>query len=1071
MKRNLLSLMVLPAMFFALSNTISAQTIEERIATAMASDMSTWSFSSSRTNINGIYYNLDETNGLAQVSYYTSSNVASDTLTIPETISYNSKDYVVVSMQGYYGYNQKTTQIVLPKTMRRLGDYAFYGYNNVRRISIPETVEVLGSAVFQNWTNQTIVFNSTTVPTVEGSLTGSSSYHIKLIVPAASFRAYHLTDYIEDQCVIANDMSVSTVVTGKVDNGELGYVVVADALPEVRTYSDVNKLVISEGTIDETDWAAIRKMPNLIELDLSGLSIEDIPYQALYQCWQVEKVILPPTTKSIRGYAFYQTGIKDFIIPDSVRNITGSYNFYDCDSLVSLKFPEGITYLPDNVCQDCNKLQHIQLPSTLSGIGSYAFYSCDLQTLSIPGALKAISYYSFANNSNMYYVQFGEGIKRIEDYAFSNCSSIGQFDNATELTDEQKAYGLIFPSTLRYIGNYAFNRDTSVKSIFFNEGLEEIYYYSFNGCTGLTEITLPSSLQYCNYTPFSGCSNIKKIEARSLIPPTVRSRIITSSAGNIDLYVPLWSFQEYMTTPGWLEFQDHTHIITDNLPENIVINKDFEFVLNEDENVKDYRPNIRMLYNSEEIDDGFGNKKYERGNLTISSRSKLAINDFSMYVSPYAKYYADESYFYGKRNYDSYRTTYNPNSLVVRGDMRAENQKLNLMLYNDTWQFITFPFDVNMKDIVPVDTTTQWVIRKYSGEKRAAQKFDSTWVNLTSADILEAGKGYIMMCYNRTANSNAPVEFTVSPIINSLTRQYLFTTEDRVVPLEENLSEFEQNRSWNLVGNPYPCYFDTRYLDTEAPFMVWDSYNRAYAALSPIDDSYILNPGESFFIQRPVNESTLTFLRGGRQTYRNPNDLTVKEAKAFKRNGSQTNVQRYVFNIALSAGEFSDRTRVVFNADASIDYELSRDAAKFMSSDNLVPQIWTIGKNAQYAINERPESDGIVQLAVHCGNKGIYTISLGENSAKGNVVLEDCLKNIKTTITADEGYTFTAEAGTVTNRFYLHFSEIGSDVNGINSVAVQSDNKNEATYNLSGQRVDKDQKGIIIRKGHKTLNK
>ena len=52
-----------------------------------------------------------------------------------------------------------------------------------------------------------------------------------------------------------------------------------------------------------------------------------MPYGALADCWQIETVILPPTLKAIRGHAFYNTGVSDLILPDSLREITGSYNF------------------------------------------------------------------------------------------------------------------------------------------------------------------------------------------------------------------------------------------------------------------------------------------------------------------------------------------------------------------------------------------------------------------------------------------------------------------------------------------------------------------------------------------------------------------------------------------------------------------------------------------------------------------------------------------------------------------------------------------------------------------------
>ena len=81
-----------------------------------------------------------------------------------------------------------------------------------------------------------------------------------------------------------------------------------------------------------------------------------------------------------------------------------------------------------------------------------------------------------------------------------------------------------------------------------------------------------------------------------------------------------------------------------------------------------------------------------------------------MVMSPYAKYYVDESVYYNEiYNSTGYHnsTPYNPTSLIVNGEMRAENVSLNMLLYRNRWQFVSFPFDVRMSDIVPVASTTQ----------------------------------------------------------------------------------------------------------------------------------------------------------------------------------------------------------------------------------------------------------------------------------------------------------------------------------------------------------------------------
>ena len=41
-----------------------------------------------------------------------------------------------------------------------------------------------------------------------------------------------------------------------------------------------------------------------------------------------------------------------------------------------------------------------------------------------------------------------------------------------------------------------------------------------------------------------------------------------------------------------------------------------------------------------------------------------------------------------------------------------------------------------------------------------------------------------------------------------------FRSDNVEVKLDKIFSEFAHNRSWNFIGNPYPCFFDSRYMDT-----------------------------------------------------------------------------------------------------------------------------------------------------------------------------------------------------------------------------------------------------------------
>ena len=367
--------------------------------------------------------------------------------------------------------------------------------------------------------------------------------------------------------------------------------------------------------------------------------------------------------------------------------------------------------------------------------------------------------------------------------------------------------------------------------------------------------------------------------------------------------------------------------------------------------------------------------------------------------------------------------------------MRADSICIWMKVNNDEWSFISFPFDVKVSDIKPAHKNTNYVIRKYSGKERAEGNFAETWQGMTADSILHAGEGYIWQssCYDDSGTKLSTSAFYVSAQ-NNVNKNLIFASDDRTITLDEYQSEFSHNRSWNFIGNPYPSYYDTRFMDFTAPITVWNMYNDSYYAYSPVDDEFILRPGEAFFVQRPVDSGTITFNADGRQVNREVRDLFASETKAQLFNPTL----RQVFNLTLSDGEMTDRTRFVINPDAACDYEMSSDANKFMSSDASVPQLYTMEGKVQFAINERPMGDGVVMLGAYFGHKGIYAIALNTKVEGMSVVLVDKLNGKETDLMSEE-YTFSAEQGTVDNRFEIHVRTLGDqgDATGVEAVNGQ----------------------------------
>ncbi len=1033
-----------------------------------------------RYTIDNMGYYLDQEHKVAACTGLQVQDADVTNLVIPSTVRYNGVTYAVVALYDNRYNQNKVRTLTLPRTLRHINDYGLSDYRAITDLEIPANVERMGNYIVNNCPQlQRIKVNAEVPPTL-GSLDnnryydeyGNSTYHyLRIVIPRESFHAYRLvnawnTDY---NVLIGGDEGI-TVNTGKIAAGDLGHVVVEEA----GYLQEVNKLII-EGELNADDWSKIGQMTNLTELDLSKALIDEIPSNAFNGRWAIDKVVLPPTLKKIGSYAFQNTSLTSVNIPDNVETIEnnafgrvkrlqevhlpdnltalGGSAFEYCRNLRAVKIPSKIKVITWYAFRDCSSLQSVELHDSITGFGNESFAGCDLREITLPKSTTAVGNHAFEGNANLSKVTFNEGLIYIGESAFQNTA----IDT------------LNCPSTLRNIYNSAFAGCRNLSQINLNEGLTRIEVYALAN-NKATEIVLPSSLEYCSQSAFDDCDSLVTIEARSVMPPNTDNGCPLSSTDltKAVLYVPVWSLAEYQLATGWNQF--YTFRTSDFMPQYVKVNKDFYFTLR-DELDPDYRPDIELTVTNNQITDSQGNTDYQHGNLTISGRSKLAVNDFSMVLSPYAKYSYKQNYYYNE-NYRHLR----PTSLIVKGEMRAENVTINLWNATNRWQFVSFPFDVKVSDIVPVDSTTSWVIRGHSGAERAAGNAAAVWQNLSADDVLQAGKGYIMQCYkpnDKNGNYDA-AQFTVRPLTTTVNRQQIFNADNRTVALEEHLAEFEHNRSWNLIGNPYPSYFDTRFLDFGAPFMVWNSNNQNYEAYSPVDDSYILAPAEAFFVQRPVDQENITFLKDGRQTDRYARTLVEEEpASAPQRiraaydSNAHTAAQRTVFNITLAKdGQQADRTRVVINEAATMQYDLSRDAAKFTGTEPAVSQIFTINGATRYAINERPLNNGQALLGLHFGTDGTYTIGLS-NQPDGQITLEDRLTGTKQQLNGTAGYSFTAKAGDSTDRFVLHFDAVAT---GINAATANEADRNDDTYTLDGRKVNNPTApGLYIKGGKKVI--
>ena len=801
----------------------------------------------------------------------------------------------------------------------------------------------------------------------------------------------------------------------------------------VENFSDVKGLTVI-GPMNSRDISQVASMSNLEDLDLTDAQLERIENSQFSDHDVLKTVRLPKTLRYLGSSAFNDCdALVSVTIAGNITNeeyyddngnyyssTMGSYIFSNCDALEEVIVEEGVKSISNEMFQNCYRLSKLTLPLSLTAIRDYAFYNCySLASIPLPGNLEYIGSYAFYRNNKDRALLNG----RYEYDEYGNYLGY-RYDTIPNLSPKQ----IEIPSKVTSIGYEAFYNFGGLESVTLNEGLTSIEDYAFYN-TAIRTATFPSTLASVGNRVFNSGTRYTSL---ALAPPTVNNNGCPVQSPDT-LFVPMLVTKAYKQASGWNQFKI---VGADIMPNDLVVRKQMNLDFATANIPEGYKPNVKIMWT--DINQSGTGTPSQLGALEVHNGGTFSVGYLEMnYSTAQSNYY--------RYNYRSYygQAYYTPqySTLITDGSMRADNITIRVSVNDGYWSFISLPYDVRVGDITCETEGTDWVIRRYDGEARAAVNFDNTWVNMGEEDILEAGKGYIIHCsFSSNWYDYRVFQF---PAQNNQNKNLIFSANNRTIALNEYQSEYAHNRSWNLIGNPYPAYMDITSMNIEAPITVWNGRD-GYIAYSPIDDDFVLSPGEAFFVQRPLDQGSITFQASARKSYY---DVTGY-SNYVKPELREANSNRSVFNLFLSDGEHSDRTRVVINPAASMDYESNCDASLFPAMGATAMQLYSIAADVQYAINERPLADGSVQLAAHFGKAGTYTLSL-ETRATESVILIDELTGTTMELNGSEGYTFTAEAGTADKRFRL---QIAGKADAIESL-MADDFRGATIFTLDGKRL------------------
>lgn len=801
-------------------------------------------------------------------------------------------------------------------------------------------------------------------------------------------------------------MSKQQISVNLLEPGSLG----TEVLYNTDHIKNVRRLKV-KGAMNGDDWGRIKMMSTLLELDLSEAQFTEIPANQFKVSSSdttmnfLHKVVLPEGLTTIGNRAFYYSFVEDINLPSTMKRV-GQEAFYR-SHVKELIMPDDMTDFyggnNDGYCfWEMFWLTKLVLPKNLTKIPRYTFYNGYYITEAVmPEKLQTVGEYAFYGCTRMK-TTLPEGLKTIESYAFYNCDSLR----------------LPLPETLTTIGEYAFQYNESFKSLVIPQSVTSIGNYAFHSCWNLEKVELSVNQYSLANGVFRDCSKLDTLKLNSPTVTTISSYYPLTDITKVVLQVPHYLVNDYKLHSYWynakaIEPFDYSEITFIPIHGNLTLNHE-RF---------GGQPSIDVWGNSYLKINGDAAQQFT--NLFVRTENN------------------GSNRYYGQLlNNCEQITVSGDNGVIYRTDAKK-------------WYFVSLPFDLEVSRITHNEQGVQYAIRYYDGEGRAANGKSGNWKNVDRTGIIPAGTGFIYQTNIAT--------WTYFYAADTENKYGTLRTTEFIKPLAVNASETASNKGWNLVGNPYQCYYNNHCLNFTAPITVWNG--STYVAYSLTDDDYAIRPNEAFFVQCPNEEyTTIGFPLQGRQL-----TSVIESQNAVKEWAPQAKT-RQVVNVTVVGGETEDMTRVVLNEEASMAYETSCDASKFMSMDSSVPQIYTLdAEGTQYAINERPFAEGYVDLGFYAGTEGSYTISSSRCDAE-KVFITDNLTGTTTDIT-DGAYCFTAKAGTDNTRFTLSF--VASDATAIKEIDKDAIVGKVGVYSVEGKFLGNDASRLgagiyVVRQGKKT---
>ena len=351
--------------------------------------------------------------------------------------------------------------------------------------------------------------------------------------------------------------------------------------------------------------------------------------------------------------------------------------------------------------------------------------------------------------------------------------------------------------------------------------------------------------------------------------------------------------------------------------------------------------------------------------------------------------------------------------------------------------YISFPFDVNVRDIFGVGTFgNEYIIKMYNGAKRAQigwfAETETFWETLTIDSVLHAYQGYCLMldrnAFNDASNGvwtnigSGGSTFLYFPSSSTTIGEIngdggIIQVPTHTCTIDRTFGSPEKNHkntdsNWNLMG--FAPYADAEKTGETLAYYVYEPEGNSWTSANTSETNNF-NSMHAYMVQWGGNFNYI-------QAPDVPSSVAARRVKAQKKND-------FIRLELLYNGAEADHASIKMTDGADKDFVLNEDMGKIINSGK--PNIYVYAGNYDVAFSQVPEESQTVQVGVVIRKNGTYTFSMPSNF-DGTVTLIDNFTQTRTNLALGD-YEVSLPKGEINDRFLLEINirQVPTAIDGV----------------------------------------